>query len=102
MTDSTSTKPNESKESDSNDRIAVDHMLTTFDNPYNPFDEFELWFKTDMYLGYNSCGLLERTANVNNIQSDELNEKDISDAIDYIVSQNPLIYKKVSRKNYEK
>lgn len=77
-------------------------MLTTRDNPYNPFTEFDAWFKYDMLQGYNSCGLLSQTANVDSVQSQELNEKDISDAIDYIVSKNPEFYMKVSRKDYEK
>ena len=79
-----------------------DVMLTTKDNPYNPFTEFNAWFKFDMLNGYNSCGLLSKTANVDSIQSESLNEKDISDAIDYIVEKFPKIYKKVSRKDYEK
>jgi len=27
-------------------------MLTTFDNPYNPFDEFTSWFMFDEEKGY--------------------------------------------------
>ena len=80
----------------------TDYMLTTYDNPYNPFTQFELWFKYDMMLGHNCCQLLDETAAINKIQSEELNEKDSLDAIDYIVKQNPLIYKKVLRSDYEK
>ena len=80
--------------------IEDDYMLTTYDNPYNPFTQFELWFKFDMLLGYNTCGLLDQTASTNFVQSQELNEKDSLDAIDYIVAKNPVIYKKVSRKDY--
>ena len=29
-------------------------MLTTFDNPYNPFDEFTSWFMFDEEKGYHS------------------------------------------------
>lgn len=33
-------------------------MLTTFDNPYNPFDEFTSWFMFDEEKGYHSCAYL--------------------------------------------
>ena len=79
---------------DSNSVIS-DCMLTTYDNPYDPFKQFSLWFKTDMMLGHNCCQLLNETAFINTIQSEKLNEKDIQDAIDLIVKENPLIYKKV-------
>lgn len=77
----------------------TEYMLTTWDNPYNPFTEFELWFKHDMVYGHNTCGLLNQTAVTNSIQSDELNEKDVNDAIDYIVNKNPFIYRKISSKD---
>ena len=36
--------------------------ITTFDNPYDPFDNFNSWLMFDMDKGYNSCGLLDRFA----------------------------------------
>lgn len=79
----------------------TEYMLTTRDNPYSPFTQFELWFKYDMIHGYNSLGLLNETSVVTSVRSDELNEKDVNDAIDYIVNKNPLIYKKVSEQDYD-
>ena len=76
-------------------------MLTTYDNPYNPFTQFNLWFKHDMLLGHNCCGLLAKTACLNNIQSDYYNQKDVNDAINYICKEFPLIYKKVYRSDFE-
>lgn len=78
-----------------------DYMLTTYDNPYNPFEHFEAWFKYDMLLGHNCCSLLNEIAAVNTIQSEELNEKDINDAMDYIVENYSPIYKKVKRSDFE-
>ena len=46
--------------------------LTTEDNPYDPYEQFEQWFAYDTAKGYNSCGLLERVANT----SDELSPED--------------------------
>lgn len=78
-----------------------DFMLTTYDNPFNPFTQFEAWFKYDMMLGHNCCALLNEIAVVNTIQSEELNEKDINDAIDYIVENYSPTYKKVKRSDFE-
>lgn len=71
-------------------------MLTTADNPFNPFTQFQEWFAFDESKGYNSCSYLARIANI----SDELSEVDelleIERAIDEIVRMNILgIYKKV-------
>lgn len=32
--------------------------LTTFDNPYNPFEQFSDWFLFDVEKGYNTCAYL--------------------------------------------
>ena len=73
----------------------IEVMITTYDNPYDPFLEFEAWFKEDCRLHYNTSSLLARIANTVNVQSEEINDKDVEDAIDYIVDAFPLIYKKI-------
>ena len=77
-----------------------DYMLTTYDNPYNPFDDFERWWKEDLLLGHDCCGLLARTANTSDIFSDEVNDEYVKEAMDYIVSNEPMIYKKVLASDY--
>ena len=47
-------------------------MLTTFDNPYDPFTQFDEWFHFDMEKGYNSCEYLARISRT----SEELSEND--------------------------
>lgn len=76
----------------------TDFRLTTFDNPFDPFDDFTSWFMFDIEKGYNTCGYLDRIANVSdNMSQKEVNEE-IERAIDEIILYNPLnIYKKVKR-----
>ena len=72
--------------------------LTTFDNPYNPFEQFSSWFLFDVEKGYNSCAYLGRIAKTSDQFSDEENEKEIEKAIDEIVRYDFMnIYKKVKR-----
>jgi hypothetical protein len=61
--------------------------LTTFDNPYNPFEQFNSWFLFDVEKGYNSCAYLGRIAKTSEQFSDEENEKEIEKAIDEIVKE---------------
>lgn len=71
-------------------------MLTTFDNPYNPFEQFHLWFMFDIQKGYNSCAYLGRIAKTSDKFSQEENEREIEHAIDEIV-QNDFrnVYRKI-------
>ena len=73
--------------------------LTTFDNPYDPFTQFDLWFAFDIEKGYYSCSRLARVAKI----SEEMTEKEVSEeierAIDEIIQYDFLnIYKKVCKK----
>ena len=62
-------------------------MLTTIDNPYNPFDvdEFRLWFLYDVRNGYNCCGRLDRIANIDSDMMQSEIDIEIERAIDEIV-----------------
>lgn len=77
-----------------------DFMLTTFDNPFNPFKDFDAWFKQDLLLGHDTCGLLARTAATSEVFSDEINEKEIDRAMDEICQDYPATFKKVLPKDY--
>lgn len=65
-------------------------MLTTVDNPYSPFTQFDKWFAFDIQKGYNSCGLLARIAQTSDAMSDAEQAQEISEAIDFIVQHDPL------------
>lgn len=73
-------------------------MLTTIDNPFDPFEQFTSWLLFDNEKGYNSCGYLARIAKL----SDDMSQKEIDDeverAIDEIIENDFLcIRKKVKR-----
>ena len=74
----------------------ADSMLTTMDNPYNPFTQFDEWNSYDQMKGYGTLSYLARIV----MSSSELSEASQSEAIeqgmDEIVRENPLgIYRKV-------
>jgi hypothetical protein len=60
-------------------------MLTTIDNPYNPFENFKAWFLFDSQNGYNSCSYLARIARVSDEMTELENDEEIERAIDEII-----------------
>ena len=60
-------------------------MLTTFDNPYNPFEQFASWFLFDVEKGYNTCAYLGRIARTSDQLTEEENNKEVERAIDEII-----------------
>lgn len=73
-------------------------MLTTFDNPFDPFEQFTSWFMFDVEKGYNSCGYLARIANLTDDMSDQEVNSEIERAIDEIIQYDFMnIYKKVKK-----
>ena len=73
-----------------------DVMITTFDNPYNPFDDFRRWLAYDQEKGYNSLSYLARVAKTSIELPEEDNIATIEQAIDEICRiNNYSIYDKV-------
>ena len=74
-------------------------MLTTFDNPFDPFDEFISWFMFDVEKGYYTCSRLARIARYSEDFSTIEDKRETERAIDEIIDNDFLnIYKKVTRK----
>ena len=77
-----------------------DFMLTTIDNPFNPFDDFTSWLMFDKEKGYNTCEKLARIANLADNLSEKEKNDEIDRAMDQIIKHDFLeIYIKVAPKN---
>lgn len=61
------------------------YMISTRDNPYDPYENFDAWFMFDIDKGYNSCGLLARVAHTSDALSEEENDLIVEKAIDEII-----------------
>lgn len=71
-------------------------MLTTFDNPFDPFEDFTSWFMFDVEKGYNTCSYLARIAKITDDMSDQEIDAENERAIDEIIKYDFMnIYKKV-------
>lgn len=74
--------------------IAIDNtnevMLTTIDNPYDPFEQFDDWYNYDTEMNYNTCSYLDRVSTTSDELSDEDNDELIIDAMNEIVEHNVL------------
>lgn len=77
--------------------------ITTFDNPYDPIEQFRDWYRTDLDFGYNTCSYLSRVVDKiedqlkrnNSFESFDENEI-LEKAIDEIIANDfRNIYKKV-------
>jgi len=60
-------------------------MITTKDNPYDPFTQFDDWYMYDLDKGYSSCCYLARITNTTDQMTDQENSKEIERAIDEII-----------------
>lgn len=63
-------------------------MLTTADNPYNPFKQYDAWYYYDRAMGYFTPEYLARIANTSSALTDAQNDQIIDDAINEIVAIN--------------
>ena len=72
--------------------------ITTTDNPFDFFTQFDDWYQFDESKGYHTCSYVARIAKVSNDLSDLDNEIEIARAIDEILSLNLTgNYKKIEK-----
>lgn len=57
------------------------YMLTTIDNPFDPFDDFTSWYMYDCEKGHNTCSRLARIANIES----EMSQKEVYAEMDRVM-----------------
>lgn len=78
--------------------MAKQFMLTTIDNPFNPFEDYKSWLSFDKEKGYDSAERLMRIAEITEEMTDVEENKEIERAIDEIIKYDILnIYQKVGQ-----
>lgn len=76
----------------------IESMLTTVDNPFDPFLDYDSWYQWDSQSGYHTPEFLARIAKVSVETSDPDQAQAIEDAIDECVKENITgMYRKVTR-----
>ena len=80
---------------------STEYMLTTVDNPYNPFTDFNAWLAYDIRMGYNTSAFLGRVAMLPEDLPEPYQSLAIQSAIDEIVKENVSgMWRKVSRESF--
>ena len=78
--------------------IEYNCALTTFDNPFDPFEQFTSWFLFDTEKGYNCCSRLARFAEISDDMTQLEVDLEVERAIDKIIALDfTNTYKKVKR-----
>ena len=78
--------------------MVKEYRLTTFDNPFDPFDDFTSWFLFDVENGYNTCSYLARIAHLSDDMTQKEEIEESNRAIDEIIQYDFMnIYKRVER-----
>lgn len=73
-------------------------MITTIDNPYDPFEEFTQWDLFDKEKGYNTTSRLARLVDLSDEMTQQEENEAIELAIDRLIELDFLdIYRKVKR-----
>ena len=78
-------------------------MLTTHDNPFDPFDQFDSWYQFDLDRSRKTntndcCSSLDRIALTSDQLTEKENDEEIERAINEIIKYDFMnIYKKVKR-----
>ena len=65
--------------------MSNDYKLTTIDNPFSPFDQFDSWHLFDKEKGYDSCERLMRLANITDEMSSVEIEQELERAMDTLI-----------------
>ena len=79
----------------------ADVMLTTIDNPFNPFEQFVDWYMFDCQKGYNTYSRIARLMPADDESLSSIEKDRIEDNImDRMIQHDPLgIYTKVDEES---
>ena len=66
-------------------------MLTTEDNPFDPFEQFALWDSFDREKGYYTTNYLGRIVNFTEDMTQKEECEEVERAIDEIIEKNPIV-----------
>lgn len=61
------------------------YRLSTEDNPFNPFTQWDQWYFYDMSKGYNTCERIARLAKTSGQLPDKINREQTEEAIDELL-----------------
>lgn len=67
----------------------ADYVLTTFDNPWNPFTDFKQWLERDHDLGHYTLEKMASFCKTSPYLDDEDNEYIIDECVKEFLSLNP-------------
>ena len=70
-------------------------FITTVDNPFDYFVQFDEWLNFDRTMGYFTLELVARTAMLSDNLSDKDNELEIENAFNKIIEWHSGLYKRV-------
>lgn len=54
--------------------------ITTVDNPWNPFTNWDEWLQYDRSMGYFTCEKLDRLAPISDVLPDTINKEILNEA----------------------
>ena len=66
---------------------AKQFMLSTKDNPFDPFTQFDEWDQYDFQMGHHSCEVLATFAHCSDDLSMQENNEEIAEAIERIIKK---------------
>lgn len=74
--------------------------ITTFDNPFSPFTQFDEWYQYDIRNGYDTLGTLSRMTMSSNQLSEEDQKRIIESAMINLVKLLPKTYRLVLEEDF--
>lgn len=70
--------------------MADEFMLSTIDNPYDPFEQFTLWHLFDKEKGYDSCERLMRNVEIREDMTPQEIEAAADAAMDKLIEEDVM------------